>query len=74
MEKNLIIIGSVTYAMKAKELLFDKGIKAYVERHRKTKEFGCGYALYIPSRALEAEKILIANNIKIRAFIKRGDN
>lgn len=73
MEKNLLILGSVTYAMKAKDLLFSKGIKAYIERHKNAKEYGCGYAVYVPNNAKEAEKILIENNIKIRAFVNRGE-
>lgn len=32
MGKPLLLVGSVTYAMKSRDILFKRGIKAYVER------------------------------------------
>ncbi|MEG1427215.1 MAG: putative Se/S carrier-like protein, partial [Oscillospiraceae bacterium] len=67
----LIIVGSVTYAMKAKDLLFSSGIKAYIERNKRTREFGCGYGLYVPHRIEEAEQILLRSGIKVLARTTR---
>ncbi len=71
MSDNLIIIGSVTYALKGKEILFRHGISAYITRNTKTKEYGCGYSLYIPNKFNTAIQILRENNIKILAITSK---
>lgn len=71
MGENLIIAGSVTYALKGKDLLLKHGIKSYIERNTRTREYGCGYALYIPNNFEKAEKLLRDNNIKILAIIAK---
>lgn len=71
MEKNLLIVGSVTYAMKARDILHTNGFSAYMERTKRTKEFGCGYGLYVPKRADEAERLLVGRGIKILARVSR---
>ena len=66
MGKPLISLGSLTYAMKGKEILLKAGIKAYVERTPKPeRSVGCGYSLYVPSQLDKAKKILLDNGIKI---------
>ena len=45
MGKPLLVVSSVTYAMKGRELLFRHGIRGYVERIPKTRETGCGYGI-----------------------------
>ena len=65
MGKPLIIVSSVTYAMKGKEILFVYGIRSYVERIPKTRETGCGYGVYVPDRTDEAERILRENGIRV---------
>ena len=62
----LIMVSSVTYAMKGKELLKSYGIRAEVERTPKNSQSkGCGYSLYVPSKTDEAEQLLKKNGIKI---------
>ncbi len=68
MKDNLIILGSVTYAMKSKDILMRHGINSYIQRSKKTKEFGCGYGVYIPTGAEKAEHILRENGIRILAI------
>lgn len=59
MGQQLIIVGSVTYAMKSREILFHYGIKAYIERLPRTPDTpGCGYGVFVPRQTDEAEKIL----------------
>lgn len=65
MGKPLILVSSVTYAMKGREILAKAGIQAMVQRVPQTKETGCGYGLYVPKSADRAEQILRENNIKI---------
>lgn len=36
--KRLIVVSSVTYAMKSRDLLFQRGIKAYIERLPRTQK------------------------------------
>ena len=66
MGKPLIIVSSVTYAMKGKQLLKTYGIKSEVQRTPKRNSAqSCTYSLYVPNRTDEAEKILAENGIKI---------
>ncbi len=73
MGKPLIMVSSVTYAMKAKELLVHYGIKGYVERVPKTEETGCGYGVYVPNGADAAEKVLRENGIKVLGRMEQDD-
>ena len=48
MEKELIMVSSVTYAMQGKEILTHVGIKAEVARTPKTQQHdGCGCRQYV---------------------------
>ena len=70
--KTLIVVSSVTYALKGRELLFSHGIKSYVERLPRTRENGCGYGLYVPRRADDAERILRAAGVRVLYRTERG--
>ena len=65
MGKPLLLVGSVTYAMKSRDILFKRGIKAYVERIPPSAGTGCGYGVYVPQGADEAETVLRENNITL---------
>ena len=66
MGKPLIMVSSITYAMKARDLLINNGIAAYIERTPKIeRNGGCGYSLYVPKRIDEAENLLRTHGIKI---------
>jgi len=60
--------------MKGKDLLFRQGIRSYVERIPQSGEAGCGYGVYVPERADEAEKILQANHIRVLSRLEQEDN
>lgn len=60
-----INLGSVTYAMKAKEILLYHGIKAYIEKSRRIGALGCGYGVRIKEKKEEALKILRNHAVKI---------
>ena len=68
----ILILSSVTYAMKSRDLLFRHGIKAYVERLPRTKETGCGYGVYVPHGIDEAEKLLRENGVRVLGRAGRG--
>lgn len=65
MGKPLILVSSVTYAMKSRDILTQRGFKAYVERIPPSAGTGCGYGVYVPQGADEAEAVLRENHIKI---------
>lgn len=71
MGKPVILLSSVTYAMKGRDLLLRQGIPAYVERIPKSSASGCGYGLYVPRGAEEAQRILSENGIKILGRLDR---
>lgn len=66
MERQVIAMSSITYAMKAKDILYNHGIKSSVERTQKAyRNKGCGYVLYVPNKIDDARKILSENGIKM---------
>ena len=71
--KRLIVVSSVTYALKSRDLLFQRGIKAYIERLPLTRESGCGYGVYVPQRTDEAECILRDAGVKVFYRAERGE-
>ncbi len=71
----LIMVSSVTYAMKGRELLRDYGIKSSIERTPRTSlHQSCGYSLYVPQRTDEAENILRENGIKVLGRTERREH
>ena len=63
MEKQLILVPSVTYAMKAKRILDRYKIRSYIERTPKTHQvYSCGYCVFVP------ENVETANQIEIGMF------
>lgn len=66
MGKPLILVSSITYAMKGRDLLGRQGISAYLERVPKMERTGgCGYALHVPRHIEEAETILQQAGIRV---------
>ena len=73
MDKPLIMVSSVTYAMQGRELLKAYGIKSQIERTPKNAlRQGCGYSLSVPQRTDEAEKLLRDNGIKVLGRAERS--
>ena len=71
MGKPIILLSSVTYAMRGRDLLMRYGKKAYVERVASNGKTGCGYGLYVPKDVDEAEKILKENGIRVLGRAER---
>lgn len=72
MNGDVLLVSSVTYAMKGREVLLRRGLRAFVQRVPRTAETGCGYALYVPQYADVAEKILVENGVRVLGRI--GDD
>lgn len=66
MGKPLILVSSITYAIKARDLLINNGIAAYIERTPKIeRNGGCGYSLYVPRKTDAAVNLLYTHGIKV---------
>jgi len=66
MQRYIITTGTVTYAIKGKDLLKRNGIKAKVERIMSGKgSSSCGYSIIIENNLDAALSLLKSNGIKI---------
>ncbi len=66
MKNELILLPSVTYAMKAKSILDQYKIRSYIQRTpRNIPIKSCGYCLFVPMRTDEAERILRKNGVRV---------
>ena len=64
MRKELIFIGSVNKAFKAKEILKKYGITSQIERGTNPNSNGCGYSVLIVNEDQNhAKEILIENGL-----------
>ena len=63
------VIGSITYAIRAKDILKNNGYKARVERKTSEYKSGCGYAVVFEGDLKKAEEILKNADIKITKTI-----
>ena len=72
MQKELILLPSVTYAMKAKSILDQYHIRSYIQRTPKhTGIKSCGYCLFVPQRTDEAEQRLRENGVRVLGRAER---
>lgn len=66
MEKPLIIMSSITNAMRGRELLRRNGIPCEIERVPKSRmRQGCGYGLYVRGNTAKAEELLRQNGLRV---------
>ena len=67
MEKYIISTGTITHAIKGRDILKKQGIKAEIERMKHGAEkYGCGYAIIVwTNNIVYAEKLMKINNVKI---------
>lgn len=71
MEKQLIMFPSITFAIKARDILKENGILSVLERTpMNLKVTSCGYSLFVPENIEEAEKILKQHNVKFLGISK----
>ena len=69
MQRHIISVGSVTYAIKGRDLLRKQGIKAYVERKTNTSNnSGCGYVIVAEGNRQKITQALMVSGIKILEF------
>ena len=71
MNKQLIMLTSITYAYKARDYLAKKGINAYIERTpEELKKKGCSYSLAINGDAQEVAALLTEAGINVLGVIQ----
>ncbi len=74
MSKKGIKVGSVTYAMKGRDLLQKNGYKAYLTRNPyPDEEDGCGYVIYVNNMDKKCFEVLRCNGISVKGTIDLGD-
>lgn len=74
MSKKGIKVGSVTYAMKGRDLLQRNGYKAYLTRNPHPQEDeGCGYVIYVNNIDKRCFDILKRNGIKVTGTVNLGE-
>lgn len=74
MSKKGIRVGSLTYAMKGRDLLQKNGYKAYLTRnpHPEADE-GCGYVIYVNNADKRCFSVLKSNGIKVYGVVDLGE-
>jgi hypothetical protein len=65
MKRYVIATGTVTYAMKGRDLLRNHGFSVKIERITGDKTLGCGYVLILTENIAKAEQILKDGGVKI---------
>lgn len=65
MKRYIIATGTITYAIKGRDLLRRKGFDAKIERITSGKVAGCGYTIVITGDITEAERLLQNAGVKI---------
>ena len=74
MVKKGIKVGSLTYAMKGRDLLQKKGYKAYLTRNPQPEEDeGCGYVIYVSDIDRRCFSVLKSNGIKVLGVVDLGE-
>ncbi len=70
MQKSLIAVSSITYAMKAKKLLNNMGLYCEIQKTPKNLGSGCGYSIRVRDDLRYIFSILDAENIAHKAYQK----
>ena len=64
--KHVIVTGTVTYAIRGRDILRKNGFKASVERNSSgLGRLGCGYGILVFGDITKAIELLKQNNVKI---------
>ena len=73
MSVTIIGVGSVTNAMRGKDLLATRGIRAYIQRKPETNN-GCGYRLTVYAHGEQAVQYLKQAGIRVNTVGQGGEN
>ena len=74
MSKKGIKVGSVTYAMKGRDLLQKNGYKAYLTRNpHPSDDEECGYVIYVNNPDKKCFALLKRNGFNVKGVVDLGD-
>ena len=66
MQKHIISVSSITYAIKGRDLLRKQGFRAYIERSTNEKgNAGCGYVIIASGNKNKIIGVLSSSGIKV---------
>lgn len=66
MQRHIISVSSITYAIKGRDLLRKNGYKSYVEKKtNSTGNLGCGYVIVVFGNGEKIKNLLSFSGIKI---------
>ncbi len=66
MQRHIILVNSITYAIKGRDLLRKQGFRAYIERKTNANgNTGCGYVIVSDGNRERISNALINSGIKI---------
>lgn len=69
-KRQIVVVSSVTYAYKARDFLFNKGIKCYIERvPANLRTTGCGYGVRVNADGEAIAKMLNDAGIHVKDII-----
>ena len=60
-----IHVGSITNAMRGKQLLEREGIRTYIHRDTSPSRDGCGYSLLVTTQVKKAEQVLRNGGVRV---------
>ncbi len=67
MQRHIISVGSITYAIKGRDLLRKQGFKAYIERKTNAGgNVGCGYVIVAEGNRQKITNALMNSGVKIK--------
>ena len=73
MGRKLIMVSSITYAIKGRDILKRHGYNAYIEKTPAGLDSaGCGYSIFINGDLNRAEEILNSSGIKLNGHFEGG--
>lgn len=68
--KKCILVKSVTYAQKAKQLLLRKGVSAYISKQNFDRKYGCAWCVSVSEKDLNRSlSIMEINDIKMNGAV-----
>lgn len=65
MQRYRVSTGTVTYAIKGRDILRRNGYSAAIERSSGADKIGCGYGIVFGGNPVKAEQLLKAASVKI---------
>lgn len=69
MDKNIVNSGTITYAIRGRDALRNKGYKAYMFRNNGKSAVGCGYSISTNCSKSEIERIFRNERIKYNSIV-----